>query len=173
MAVLPIIKIGDPILQVRAQEVSRITKKISKLIDDMIETMNDANGIGLAAPQVGVSQRIIVVDLGEVPVVLINPVIQGAQGEEIDVEGCLSIPERWVYVKRAAEIEVTGQNEKGKPVRLTAEGYFARALQHEIDHLDGILMLDRSLGEAEFEDLEEEEEPASPEELENQAEAGE
>jgi peptide deformylase len=161
MAKLPIVTIGDPVLQTRAQEVPRITKKIAKLIDDMIETMYEADGIGLAAPQVGVGQRIIVADLGEGPVVLVNPVIQSAQGEEVDVEGCLSIPERWVYVKRAAEVEVSGLNEKGKQVRLKAEGYFARALQHEIDHLDGILMLDRSLGEA------------TPEELDDAGEEGE
>jgi peptide deformylase len=161
MAKLPIVTIGDPVLQTRAQEVPRITKKIAKLIDDMIETMYEADGIGLAAPQVGVGQRIIVADLGEGPVVLVNPVIQSAQGEEIDVEGFLSIPERWVYVKRAAEVEVSGLNEKGKQVRLKAEGYFARALQHEIDHLDGILMLDRSLGEA------------TPEELDDAGEEGE
>ena len=158
MAVLPIVKIGDPILETRAQEVPRITKKITKLVEDMIETMYEANGAGLAAPQVGVNKRIIVVDLGEGPVCLINPVVQSAQGEEIDVEGCLSIPERWVYVKRAAEIEVTGLNEKGKPVRVKAEGFLARALQHEIDHLDGILILDRSLGEAEPEPAENPEE---------------
>lgn len=158
MAVLPIVKIGDPILETRAQEVPRITKKITKLVEDMIETMYEANGAGLAAPQVGVNKRIIVVDLGEGPVCLINPVVQSAQGEEIDVEGCLSIPERWVYVKRAAEIEVTGLNEKGKPARVKAEGFLARALQHEIDHLDGILILDRSLGEAELEPAENPEE---------------
>lgn len=158
MAVLPIVKIGDPILETRAQEVPRITKKITKLVEDMIETMYEANGAGLAAPQVGVNKRIIVVDLGEGPVCLINPVVQSAQGEEIDVEGCLSIPERWVYVKRAAEIEVTGLNEKGKPVRVKAEGFLARVLQHEIDHLDGILILDRSLGEAELEPAENPEE---------------
>lgn len=158
MAVLPIVKIGDPILETRAQEVPRITKKITKLVEDMIETMYEANGAGLAAPQVGVNKRIIVVDLGEGPVCLINPVVQSAQGEEIDVEGCLSIPERWVYVKRAPEIEVTGLNEKGKPVRVKAEGFLARALQHEIDHLDGILILDRSLGEAELEPAENPEE---------------
>src|SRR5690554_1283643 len=158
MAKLPIVTIGDPVLQTRAQEVPRITKKIAKLIDDMIETMYEADGIGLAAPQVGVGQRIIVADLGEGPVVLVNPVIQSAQGEEIDVEGCLSIPERWVYVKRAAEVEVSGLNEKGKQVRVKAEGFLARALQHEIDHLDGILILDRSLGEAELEPAENPEE---------------
>ena len=149
MAKLPIITVGDPVLEQRAAEVTKVTKKISKLIDDMLETMYEANGLGLAAPQVGVSQRIIVLDPGEGPVVLVNPVLAQATGEEIDVEGCLSVPERWVYVKRATDVEVTGLNEKGKPVRIQAEGLFARALQHEIDHLDGVLMLDRMLAEAE------------------------
>lgn len=148
MAKLPIVKLGDPVLQQKAVEVPRITKKISKLIDDMLETMYEANGVGLAAPQVGVGQRIIVLDVGEGPICLVNPVMVESAGEDIDVEGCLSIPERWVYVKRAEEVEVTGLNEKGKPVRIKAEGYLARALQHEIDHLDGILMLDRMLAEA-------------------------
>lgn len=149
MAKLPIVTVGDPVLEHRAAEVPKVTKKISKLIDDMLETMYEANGLGLAAPQVGVSQRIIVLDPGEGPVVLVNPVLAQATGEEIDVEGCLSVPERWVYVKRATDVEVTGLNEKGKPVRIQAEGLFARALQHEIDHLDGVLMLDRMLAEAE------------------------
>lgn len=149
MAKLPIVTVGDPVLEQRAEEVPKITKKVAKLIDDMLETMYEANGVGLAAPQVGVSQRIIVLDPGDGPVIIVNPVLNEASGEEIDVEGCLSIPERWVYVKRATEVEVTGLNEKGKPLRVQAEGLFARALQHEIDHLDGVLMLDRMLGEAE------------------------
>ncbi|NMB00987.1 MAG: peptide deformylase [Firmicutes bacterium] len=148
MAKLPIVKVGDPVLEQKATEVPKITKKITKLIDDMLDTMYEANGVGLAAPQVGVGQRIIVLDIGEGPVCLVNPVVVDQEGEDIDVEGCLSIPDRWVYVKRATEIEVTGLNEKGKQVRIKAEGYFARALQHEIDHLDGVLMLDRMLGEA-------------------------
>ncbi|HKM42543.1 MAG TPA: peptide deformylase [Limnochordia bacterium] len=160
MAKLPIVTVGEPVLEQKAIEVPKITKKITKLIDDMLETMYEANGIGLAAPQVGVSQRIIVLDVGEGPVVLVNPVIVAASGEEIDVEGCLSIPERWVYVKRATMVEIAGLNEKGKPVRLEADGYFARALQHEIDHLDGVLMLERMLGEAE---VEQEESPTETE----------
>ena len=92
MAKLPIVTIGDPVLEQIAVEVPKITKKVAKLIDDMLETMHEANGIGLAAPQVGVSQRIIVMDVGEGPIVLVNPVMLDASGEEIDVEGCLSIP---------------------------------------------------------------------------------
>lgn len=151
MAKLSIVTIGDPVLAKKAEEVPKITKKISKLIDDMLETMYDANGVGLAAPQVGISQRIAVLDVGEGPVVLVNPVIKNGEGEEIDVEGCLSIPERWVYVKRYESVEVTALNEKGKPIRIEADGLFARALQHELDHLDGILIVDRMIGEAEVE----------------------
>ncbi len=151
MAKLSIVTIGDPVLTEKAEEVPKITKRISKLIDDMLETMYDANGVGLAAPQVGISQRIAVLDVGEGPVVLVNPVIKNGEGEEIDVEGCLSIPERWVYVKRYESVEVTALNEKGKPIRIEADGLFARALQHELDHLDGILIVDRMIGEAEVE----------------------
>ncbi|MCK9526500.1 MAG: peptide deformylase [Limnochordia bacterium] len=157
MARLPIVTVGDPVLEQKAVEVPKITKKIAKLIDDMLETMYEANGAGLAAPQVGVSQRIIVLDVGDGPVVLVNPSIVAASGEDIDVEGCLSIPERWVYVKRAAAVEIMGLNEKGKSVRIEADGFFARALQHEIDHLDGVLMLERMLAEAEVEVKPEEE----------------
>ena len=151
MAKLSIVTIGDPVLTEKAEEVPKVTKKISKLIDDMLETMYDANGVGLAAPQVGISQRIAVLDVGEGPVVLVNPVIKNGEGEEIDVEGCLSIPERWVYVKRYESVEVTALNEKGKPIRIEADGLFARAVQHELDHLDGILIVDRMIGEAEVE----------------------
>lgn len=151
MAKLSIVTIGDPVLTEKAEEVPKITKRFSKLIDDMLETMYDANGVGLAAPQVGISQRIAVLDVGEGPVVLVNPVIKNGEGEEIDVEGCLSIPERWVYVKRYESVEVTALNEKGKPIRIEADGLFARAVQHELDHLDGILIVDRMIGEAEVE----------------------
>ena len=159
MAKLPILKVGDPVLEEVAVPVPRVTKKVAKLIDDMLETMYEANGVGLAAPQVGVGERIIVLDVGEGPIVLVNPELKiTTDEEEIDVEGCLSIPERWVYVKRASGVEVTGLNEKGKPVRIQADGFFARALQHEIDHLDGGVMLDRMIAEAVVETDEESEE---------------
>ena len=155
MAVLDIVTVGDPVLEKRAEEVTKITKRTVKLINDMIETMYEANGVGLAAPQVGVSERIIVLDVGEGPMALVNPEITEADGSEIDVEACLSIPERWVYVKRAQTITVEARKEKGKPVRIEAEGMLARALQHEIDHLDGVLILDRMLGEVEGEVVQE------------------
>lgn len=151
MAILDIVTVGDPVLETRAQEVPRITKKTMKLINDMIDTMYEAEGVGLAAPQVGVSQRIVVLDVGDGPFALVNPEIREGDGQEIDVEGCLSVPDRWVYVKRFQTVTVEGRNEKGRRVRLEAEGLLARALQHEIDHLDGILILDRMLGEVETE----------------------
>jgi peptide deformylase len=157
MAKLEIVTIGHPVLEEQAKEVTKITKRTVKLVNDMLETMYDANGVGLAAPQVGVSERIIVLDVGEGPIVLINPVISAAEGEEIDVEGCLSVPERWVYVKRSSNVVVTGLNEKGKSIRIPADGLLARALQHEIDHLDGVLMVSKMLGEATIEVGDEEE----------------
>ncbi|NMA61030.1 MAG: peptide deformylase [Firmicutes bacterium] len=148
MAELEIVTIGHPVLETKAAEVTKITKRTVKLVNDMLDTMYAANGVGLAAPQVGVSERIIVLDVGDGPIVLINPVLTTAEGEEIDVEGCLSVPERWVYVKRATQVVVTGLNEKGKGVRIEADGLLARALQHEIDHLDGVLMVTKMIGEA-------------------------
>ncbi|NLA58259.1 MAG: peptide deformylase [Firmicutes bacterium] len=145
MAVLEIVKEGHPVLRKKAEPVAQVTKRIRKLVKDMLETMYEASGVGLAAPQVGISQRIIVVDVGEGPVVLINPEITQAAGTEIDSEGCLSIPGKWGYVERAREVVVTGLNESGRSVRVQAEGLFARALQHEIDHLDGVLFIDRAL----------------------------
>ncbi|HHY14986.1 MAG TPA: peptide deformylase [Firmicutes bacterium] len=151
MAVLDIVTVGDPVLETRAQEIPRITKRTVKLINDMLDTMYEADGVGLAAPQVGEGLRIIVIDVGEGPLVLVNPEIKAGEGQEIDVEGCLSVPERWVYVKRFQQVTVEGLNEKGRPVRIEADELLARALQHEIDHLDGILILDRMLGEVEAE----------------------
>ncbi|NLJ79749.1 MAG: peptide deformylase [Firmicutes bacterium] len=148
MAVREIVLIGDPILEKKAEKVPSVTKKLVKIGNDMLETMYEANGVGLAAPQIGISRRLIVFDVDEEPRMLFNPVIIKQSGEEIDVEGCLSIPERWVYVKRFTELEVAGLNEKGRQVRIKAEGLLARVLQHEIDHLDGILILDRMIEEA-------------------------
>lgn len=145
MAILEIVKEPDPVLRRKAEPVTQVTKRIRRLIKDMLETMYSADGVGLAAPQVGVSERVVVVDIGEGPVALINPEISEASGKEIDVEGCLSIPGTSGYVERAEEVVVNGLNENGRSTRIKAEGLFARALQHEIDHLDGVLFVDHAL----------------------------
>lgn len=145
MAILKIVKDPDPVLRRKAEPVTQVTKRIRRLIKDMLETMYSADGVGLAAPQVGVSERVIVVDIGEGPVALINPEISKASGKEIDVEGCLSIPGTFGYVERAQEVVVNGLNETGRSTRIKAEGLLARALQHEIDHLEGVLFIDHAL----------------------------
>lgn len=137
---------GDPVLRQRAKPVERVTKRIQRLVKDMADTMYAANGIGLAAPQVGVSERVFVADIGEGLIAIINPVIVRASGRDVDVEGCLSMPGLRGYVERAAEIEVDGLDLKGKPVRIEAQGLLARVFQHEIDHLDGILFTDKATG---------------------------
>ncbi|NMB39517.1 MAG: peptide deformylase [Firmicutes bacterium] len=142
MAVLEIKTLGEPVLRQQTQPIKRVTKRISRLIRDMLETMYAAEGAGLAAPQVGIRKQIVVIDVGDGPIVLLNPEIISREGEDIDVEGCLSVPGKKAYVKRAANVEVEALNEKGKPFRIKGEGLLARALQHEIDHLNGILYVD-------------------------------
>lgn len=142
MAVLPIRLAPDPVLSKKAAPVPRVTKRVQKLIKDMADTMYDAQGVGLAAPQVGVLERVIVVDVGEGLVALVNPKLVAKEGLEVDVEGCLSIPGISCYVERAAEVEVEGWDEKGNVRRIQGDGLLARALQHELDHLDGVLITD-------------------------------
>ncbi|NMB24549.1 MAG: peptide deformylase [Firmicutes bacterium] len=145
MAIMEIFEDGAPVLRQKAQPVTQVTKKIRRLVKDMIETMGAAEGVGLAAPQVGIGQRVIVVDVGEGPIAIINPEIQETAGTEVDVEGCLSIPGVYGYVNRALQVVVTGIDEMGKPIRVKGENLLARALQHEIDHLDGVLFIDKVL----------------------------
>ncbi|HHV44642.1 MAG TPA: peptide deformylase [Firmicutes bacterium] len=149
MARREIIKEGDPVLRQVAQPVERVTKKLTALINDMAETMYAADGVGLAAPQIGEPIRVIVADAGDGLIALVNPVITKTDGEDIEVEGCLSIPGVTGYVKRYAQVQVQGLNEKGKPVKIQADGLLARILQHEIDHLDGILFIDKATSVAE------------------------
>ncbi len=149
MARREIIKEGDPVLRQVAQPVERVTKKLTALINDMAETMYAADGVGLAAPQIGEPIRVIVADAGDGLIALVNPVITKTDGEDIEVEGCLSIPGITGYVKRYAQVQVQGLNEKGKPVKIQADGLLARILQHEIDHLDGILFIDKATSVAE------------------------
>jgi peptide deformylase len=138
---------GDPVLRGRAAPVSELTDELVKLIDDMFDTMYAEDGVGLAAPQVGIGHRIIVVDprLEDVePFALVNPLILDF-GEELDraEEGCLSIPGLKEIVERPYSVVVEGLDREGRSVRIEAEGILSRVLQHEVDHLDGILFLDR------------------------------
>jgi len=144
MAVYQIVQLGEDILRQKAQEVKKITPNIHKVLDNMAETMYEANGVGLAAPQVGISKRLVVVDIGEGLIELINPVIVKKDGEETDNEGCLSVPNLIGEVKRAKSVVVQALNRDGEKVEYEAEGLLARAFQHEIDHLDGILFVDRA-----------------------------
>lgn len=151
MALLKIVKYPSPVLKKVADPVEKVTEDITQLLDDMAETMYAEPGIGLAAPQVGVSLRCIVVDTGKEQedgthahnlVQLINPEITSAEGEIEYEEGCLSIPDFILNMKRAAKIHVRALDKTGKPVEFDAEGLFAVAIQHEIDHLDGKLLID-------------------------------
>ncbi|MBP1764761.1 MAG: def1 [Firmicutes bacterium] len=142
MAILTIRKAGDPVLKKKAEPVASIDRKIKQLLDDMSQTMYQADGVGLAAPQVGVSQRIIVVDVGEGLIELVNPVITAKEGSLVSMEGCLSVPGIFGDVERCASVTVEGYNRHKKKVRISAEGLLAKALQHEIDHLEGILFIE-------------------------------
>ena len=136
---------GDPILRRKSREVDEITDRIKILLDDMIETMNYAEGVGLAAPQVGILRRVIVIDIGEGPLKIINPVIVEKQGEEVAIEGCLSIPGISGDVARPEKIKVEYLDVEGEKQVVEAQGPLARVFCHEIDHLDGILYTDKAL----------------------------
>ncbi len=134
---------GDEVLRKKAREVDQINDKILILLNDMKDTMYDANGVGLAAPQIGILKRIAVIDAGEEYIELINPVIVSTEGEQVEVEGCLSLPDIFGEVKRPAKVKVEALNRKGEKYIVEGEGLLARALCHEIDHLDGILFEDK------------------------------
>ncbi|HLG10358.1 MAG TPA: peptide deformylase [Dehalococcoidia bacterium] len=144
MAVLPIVRVPAPVLRIKTKKVRKIDSSIQKLIDDMIETMHDAPGVGLAAPQIGVSLRICVIHVpGEEIVTLVNPEIVKRSGERVcEGEGCLSLPGYKGAVPRAEKVVVKGLNRNGRPVRYHAEDLFAEAIEHELDHLDGKLYFD-------------------------------
>ena len=132
------------ILRQKAKKVRRIDHYIKHLIDNMLETINAASGVGLAANQVGVLQRVIVIHLPEeeYPIIYINPEITSREGEREVEEGCLSIPGYRGFIMRAVQVKVKGQNQEGKIVKVTADGLLSQAIEHEIDHLDGILYVD-------------------------------
>ena len=142
MAVLEVVQIGSPVLKAKAEPVDKINKQILKILDDMADTMYASDGVGLAAPQIGVSKRIIIVDIGEGLIELINPEIVSAEGSVVDQEGCLSVAGFFGDVARAQKVVVQGLNRQGKRVKIKAVDFLARALQHEIDHLEGRLFVD-------------------------------
>lgn len=144
MAVLTIRQGNDPILRQVARPIRKIGPQTRQLLRDMAETMYDARGVGLAAPQVGISRRIIIVDAGEGLLELLNPQIVSREGNATDSEGCLSLPGLVGDVERSARVRVTGLDRNGHQVWIDGEGLLARVLQHEIDHLDGILFIDRA-----------------------------
>lgn len=136
---------GDPVLKSRATPVDKFDETLEQLAEDMLQTMREYEGVGLAANQVGRLKRVLVAALEDEEYVVVNPEISEIGDEtEIEVEGCLSIPEIQVEVERATRIAVTGQDSTGGPLKLEAEGLLARILQHEIDHLNGVLILDRT-----------------------------
>jgi peptide deformylase len=143
VAILPIKRFGDPVLRETAGEVDRFDDALAKLAADMLETMYDAPGVGLAAPQVGVSLRLIVFDDGTGPRSLVNPELFDPQGEQVGEEGCLSVPGLYFPVQRAMSVRVTGFDLDGMPVAYQADEFMARILQHETDHVNGILFIDR------------------------------
>ena len=164
MAIKEILTSEHPVLRQKAKKVKRVDASIQKLIDDMFDSMHEARGLGLAAPQIGVSARVFVVEMTKddtddaveaqprekrrvaysgQQIALINPEIVKVEGEQVGEEGCLSVPGYVGVVRRARQVIVKGLNRKGKEVKLTGEDLLARAFQHEIDHLDGILFTDR------------------------------
>ncbi len=150
MALRKIRTLGDPVLEKVSKPVPEVTEKIKELAYDMLDTMYTANGVGLAAPQVGVLKRLVVIDVspeGNKPIVLINPEIIATSGSQTGDEGCLSVPGKAGSVTRPNEVTVRGFNLKMQPIELTGTELLARALCHEIDHLDGIVYVQKVDGE--------------------------
>ena len=141
---------GDPILNKKCREITEMTDRNRELIEDMIDTMYEANGVGLAAPQVGVLKRIVVIDVseeGDSPIVLINPVITEADGEQTGAEGCLSVPGKSGVVTRANHVKVKALDVNMEPFELEGTELLARAIQHELDHLEGVLYTSKVEGD--------------------------
>lgn len=144
MALRNIRKLGDEILRKKSRKVDVINDRILTLIEDMKETMNEAHGVGLAAVQVGILKRLVVIDVGEGPIILINPEIVATKGGIIEEEGCLSIPGKEARVNRPLYVKAKALNEKGEAIEIHGEGLLARAICHELDHLDGVLFIDKA-----------------------------
>ncbi len=158
MAIRNVREIGEPVLNKRCKEVTEVTERTLELIDDMFETMYETNGVGLAAPQVGILKRIVVIDVtGEDPILLINPVIMETSGEQTGNEGCLSVPGKAGVVTRPNYVKVKAYDENLEPFEIEGTELLARAFCHEIDHLDGHLYVEKVEGELFDVEAEEEE----------------
>lgn len=155
MAILPIQRFGNPVLREKSKRVTTVSKSIQQLIDDMIETMRNAYGAGLAAPQVGKSLRVVVIELpDEEPFALINPEIVKKSGERVVTEGCLSFPGYRGEIKRAESVTCKALDRNGKAIRIKATDLMAQSLEHEIDHLNGVLYVDHLESEDKLERIE-------------------
>jgi peptide deformylase len=160
MAIRKIREMGDPVLTKHCKEVAEVTPRVKELIDDMFDTLYEANGVGLAAPQVGILKRIVVIDVtGEDPILMINPKILETSGEQEGYEGCLSVPGKTGYVKRPNYVKAVAYDENMKPFEIEGTELLARAICHELDHLDGHLYVEKVDGPLlNTEDVEEKEE---------------
>ncbi len=159
MAIRNIVEMGkDDILRKRARRVDKFDRRLAILLDDMADTMYEADGVGLAAPQVGILKRCVVIDVGEGLIELVNPEILWAEGEVVDVEGCLSVPGRRATVARPEKVRVHAQDRRGRHIEVEGEALLARALCHELDHLDGILYVDKMIEDVTDREEEEEQE---------------
>ena len=147
MALRNIVKVGDDILRKKSREVTKFDSRLHQLLDDMKETLYKSNGVGLAAVQVGVLRRVVVIDCGDGYIELVNPEITDSEGEQEEVEGCLSVPGRNGITKRPMKVTVKAQNRDGNWCVYQGEGLKARCFCHELDHLDGILFIDNMLKE--------------------------
>lgn len=146
MAIRKIVKLGeDEILRKHARKVEQFDKRLHTLLDDMADTMYEADGAGLAAPQVGILKRVVVVDVGEGLIELVNPEIISAEGSQLCIEGCLSVPGKRGRVERPEKVRVHAQDRHGRHIELEGEDFLANALCHEIDHLDGVVYVDKML----------------------------
>jgi peptide deformylase len=143
MAILRIVQLGDPVLRTPTVPITRFDRTLGHLLDDMTETMRDAPGVGLAANQVGRSERVAVIEIEGRHIELVNPTIVRLDGTQIDLEGCLSVAGFYAETQRAERAVVTALDRRGRPIRVSGRGFLARALQHEVDHLDGKIYIDR------------------------------
>ena len=160
MAIRKIRLDSDPILRKKSRDIDEVNDRIQVLLDDMIETMYELDGVGLAAPQVGVLRRAVVIDIGDGPIKMVNPVILERDGKIVDVEGCLSVPGKSGIVERPETLKAEYTDGNNERIQIEAEGFLARAICHELDHLDGVLYTDLALkiaevGEITEEDIEE------------------